>query len=163
MLKVCEYCGKEFETNNKRIKYCCRRCKDNIAKERAKLKKCPETGTYICQNCGKEFHYVHGQEDFKHKNTSVCSYKYCCAKCGIEYMINKAKNTKQLHFEQDSLYKEKIQNKRKNTCLKQYGVDCISKSPNIKVKTKETNLKRYGNANGIDFSKIDYESRAKKN
>lgn len=152
MLKVCEFCGKEFETENKRVKYCSKECKVHTYTLRRKEKSSRPSGKYKCLNCGKDFDYISGQD----------SYKFCTDNCKFMYIAMLGNLTKKLHAERDPNYAKNVQNKRRNTSLQRYGVDHIAKSAIIKQKTRITNLKKYGNANGIDFSKIDFAARAKK-
>ena len=75
MKKICPQCGKEFETNNKKKKYCCDRCRINHrkdVKQKIKKKKC------VCLNCGKE---IVVQNNYK-KLPSFCSKK-----CYDEYSL----------------------------------------------------------------------------
>lgn len=61
--KVCEYCGMEFETLDKRQKFCSRQC--GSAHTNASKKK-----YYICQHCGKSFW-----------KDSAYRMKYCSVEC----------------------------------------------------------------------------------
>ena len=152
MKKICEYCKKEFETENKRVKYCSKECKAHAYNLRRKEKSLQPSGKYRCLNCGKDFDYISGQG----------SHKFCTSDCKFTYIAALGKLTKKLHAEQDPNYAKNVQNRRRNTCLQRYGVDHVAKSAVIKQKTRITNLKKYKNANGIDFSKIDFVARAKK-
>ena len=95
-----------------------------------------------CQNCGKILYNIKG--------------KWCSSKCQLtdEKFIkyrNSIINWNELgqkiskiisNFSQEK--QEKIKQKRKETCIKKYGVDSVPKSELVKQKIKETNLKKYG-------------------
>lgn len=96
----------------------------------------------ICEFCGKEYNWEEGQLNWTKDGIgngpgTNNSKRFCSYKCGI-------------------LYKDK---KRKCTCLEKYGVNNINLLPEIRNKIKKTNLEKYGNPNGITFSKINYELR----
>ena len=63
--KVCQYCGKPFQTNNKDKKYCSKQCMIDVQKKEYPIKRCP--------NCGKEFQN-------RHKKV-----KFCCLQCSVDY------------------------------------------------------------------------------
>ena len=136
MKKICEYCKKEFETENKRVKYCSKECKAHVYSLRRKEKSLQPSGKYRCLNCGKDFDYISGQG----------SHRFCTSNCKFTYIAALGKLTKKLHAEQDPNYAKNVQNRRRNTCLQRYGVDHVAKSAVIKQKTHITNLKKYKNA-----------------
>lgn len=65
-MKICEYCGKEFESKKKSTKFCCRTC-SNKSRYKART-------TYICDYCGKEFERLSSQVNGKHNI-------YCSIEC----------------------------------------------------------------------------------
>lgn len=65
MLKVCQYCGKEFETSHKNQLFCSRDCR-GLASRVDKIE-------IVCLNCGKKFSVFKYREQTAH----FCSYKCC--------------------------------------------------------------------------------------
>lgn len=58
MNKKCEFCGKDFEVNNSRTKYCSRECCREADKKNKREKYAKEYGIgekHICLRCGKEY------------------------------------------------------------------------------------------------------------
>ena len=63
MIKICENCGKEFESNYSKKRFCCRKCYNEFIQKNRQTKK------VTCPICGNEFHQKRiGQI-------------YCCNKC----------------------------------------------------------------------------------
>ena len=167
MKKICEYCKKEFETENKRVKYCSKRCKTNAGNRAHRKRLCPPSGVYTCKNCGKEFDYVHGQDNYGSIGCKIRPYEFCCYECGvqkrsekqkrsmtpekIENMIKRSKKTK-LEKYNDENYSNR--EKAKKTCFSKYGVCSASCLDSIKLKVKATKLQRYGNENYQNVEKI---------
>lgn len=50
--------------------------------------------------------------------------------------------------------KQKANEKRKQTCIKKYGVECISKSAEIKNKIQETCIKKYGTQSTLSLPQV---------
>ena len=71
--KICPQCKAEFETKNKRKKYCTKQCANNSLKK--------ELATLTCQQCGKEFKN-------RNKNTKFCSIQ-CNGKHNTKPLIIK--------------------------------------------------------------------------
>lgn len=73
MLKVCKNCHEEFESEDKRVKYCSRDCRDDYYK---RMRKRVEKKLMIkeCKNCGKTFQTKN--------NLQYC----CCNECRKEYL-----------------------------------------------------------------------------
>ena len=130
---ICKYCGKEYEwINGKSKEFCCTKHIIEWKKENyGKLQ------TYICSNCGKEYEVdislgnwnkdnnqiiIKGQNN---ANLVVKSLRFCCYECG----------------------KQNTKNKIKQTNLRRYGVTCSWKCDEVKLKSKQTCLERYGNKN----------------
>lgn len=68
-MKICEYCGKEFEppSNYKKQKYCCLECYN-------KSQRVHETDIIkICEYCGEEFNAGHRSDAHKRR--------FCCKSC----------------------------------------------------------------------------------
>jgi len=70
-MKICEYCGKEFEPKQQRSKYCSRLCQVYGCRSQEKKS--------ICQCCGREYIQQHGRE------------KYCSDDCRIKVINEKKK------------------------------------------------------------------------
>lgn len=70
-VKVCEFCGKEFETIDSQRKYCCYDCrvKASNKKRSERRKKNRKPKVRHCKFCGKEF-----ETNLNYKN-------YCCRNC----------------------------------------------------------------------------------
>ena len=85
MIKICEYCGKEFETDREIKRFCCRQCKEKSKQSR----KCKGIRldnieyTKVCSVCNTEFVTTHQDK------------KYCSKKCKnkVMYQKNKGKYT----------------------------------------------------------------------
>lgn len=102
--QICSVCGKEFIPNTYSIgKNGIWLCSDKCREEY--YNRDPESGTYYCQECGKEIHYTKGQGNYnknnelchpkgKNKGFSILSWKFCCYECGVKHKekLRKAKN-----------------------------------------------------------------------
>ena len=84
-MKICEYCGKEFEPKQQRSKYCSRLCQVYGCRSQEK--------TSICQCCGREHIQKHGRE------------KYCSDDCRIKTINEKKKEGRVKTFLQPMLWK----------------------------------------------------------
>lgn len=73
MIKVCQYCGKEFKTYKNCVKYCSKECSSLAQRKRLTAK---------CEICGKEF-------ETRQKLLDKGLGKYCSRKC---YEIAESKN-----------------------------------------------------------------------
>ena len=90
----------------------------------------------VCLTCNSKFFAL------KFRKQKYCSNK-CSANAtanGIE-RLNQIRRTKLERYGNDSYVNPE---KARETCLKKYGVNNVSKSPEIIEKIKETNLERYG-------------------
>ena len=87
MIKICQMCGNEFETDSNRAMYCpvCRKKrhieKNNAYKQRKKEGLTREVGsTQLCPICGKEFVLKTGSQKCcggcRHKQTNNVKFKY---------------------------------------------------------------------------------------
>ena len=87
MLKICEYCGKEFEAKNSKQKFCCRECSHKSMSKKVEA---------ICDCCGKT--YLVKRDQYEKSESHYCS-KEChdnagrvtliCEYCGREYVTKK--------------------------------------------------------------------------
>lgn len=117
MIKICQFCGKKFETNSGTKKFCDR------------------VHTKICVVCGKEFIIPNtrlGEKDLR----STCSRK-----CASE--LRKQTCTKKYGGPAPASSKE-VRRKMEQTTKERYGVLHAAQSPEILDKIKSTNLERYG-------------------
>lgn len=117
VIKICEYCGKEFETTSGTKKFC--------------------DGPHYrkCAVCGKEFQIPN--EQINSKEPKMC----CSRKCSRELTIRT--NIARYGSASPASNKE-VQAKMKATTLERYGVEHAAQSEQFKEKAKQTNLARYG-------------------
>lgn len=103
MLKICEYCGKEFEAVNSNSKFCSRECNHKNMTTKIEC---------ICDTCGAKV--MRKPSDLQGKKNIFCSkecykeYAYeiiICKKCGKEFKARK------------SLHKKYCSNNCKNACF----------------------------------------------
>lgn len=92
-IKICPYCGKEFESSHKTKKFCCKECCTKYIQHQGRSKRAAEKvgSTIECEWCGKEF-----------IATSVRS-KYCSKECREKAMHQQAKE-------------ERLERKKKKSC-----------------------------------------------
>lgn len=91
------------------------------------------------ENYGVEYQISSNATKNKIKNTLLCKYKIV----SIFDKLSPFRNDINLKLK-ESLNNECVKNKRKETCLKRYGVENTSQSEEIKNKIKKTNLEKYG-------------------
>ena len=72
MIKICPTCKKEFNTSDKRQKYCCKDCFYNAPKKSSKI-------MVQCDNCGKELLKYPSQILKKNfcRFTTICTRNTC--------------------------------------------------------------------------------------
>lgn len=124
--KICPNCGKEFVNYSRKKCYCSKKCRHEYEYKQSFI-----IYRKVCQHCGKEYDYydampnwfAKGQVEGK-KYYGIDSSKYCCYDCGVAH-------------------RQEVSCK---TCLNKYGVEFTAASENNLRKSKETKLKRYGNA-----------------
>ncbi len=98
-----------------------------------------------CDECQKEFIINCGKKSFLKKE-----FHFCCRDCLIQsqktgVIQEKTKQTCLKNYGVEyPLQSKKIQEKTKQTCLEKYGVEHPKQSKEIKEKTKQTCLDRYG-------------------
>lgn len=172
MKKICEWCGKQFETTSGTKRYC-----DSIHYDN-------------CKVCGKQFvlnNSTIGTKERKHTCSRHCSIalrkltnmdKYGgTAPIADAQVRNRMKNTMLSRYgTTHAMRSDIIKNKLKQTCLDRYGVesplqldkvkqanaarfDDKDKMKRILDKSKQTNLCRYGVA--YIFQSKDFRTRAK--
>lgn len=167
MQKECNHCHKIFETEHSKQEYCSAKC-CSLAN---KYKRLPESGKRICEYCGKEYYYEKGQPNWQKNNQTVGkgikADRFCSYECGMNYRkqnseqtclkkygvknaggskesIKKIKENRKKHIEIDKEYQAKINEKRKQTNVKKYGVEYTIQNEDKKLKMKQTNLEKYG-------------------
>lgn len=100
MIKICEYCNKEFTTKDKRQKCCNRECSVKLRSKNSNSKV-----KVKCINCGKEIERFPSQvlndvfcskECYKEYVTKT-SITYKCEICGKEKMMSKSNYNKSKH------------------------------------------------------------------
>lgn len=122
MIKICENCNKEFETENPNKRFCTRSCKASASKKRIKqgIRLDNIKYTLICEHCGNEF------------TTLYKDKKYCsdCRKI-IDNLKSKEYHNKNKDYNKEyyKTHKEYFDNHNKNyhkfthiclTCSKEY-------------------------------------------
>lgn len=136
MLLICNKCGKEFETEDKRVKYCSRECKESR----------------VCVICGKSFQAANPE-------TKTCSSeckaehkkKVYLEKYGVdnprksEKVKSKIRSTLVEKYGVDNPSKsESIREKTVKTNLERYGGKAPANSKHVLEKMQETCLEKYG-------------------
>lgn len=154
MKRICEICGKEYESNSRKYLHC---CSNECLKKKKYLYETPRLS--ICKNCGKEYFISNPGYSWNKNNelvkvkgsaqasSHVLSDNYCCYECGKKHQIDKSSKTsieryngigfaskelkdKALKTTKDRYGDENYTNREqvKQTCLEKYGADNISKS-----------------------------------
>lgn len=98
-------------------------------------------------------HYFKNKIDFEEKIIP-------CPTCGEEF--KRTKNKKKYCSSKCAMNNPDLKKARKETLLKKYGVDNISKLPETREKAKSTMLERYGNEHPLKLEKFK-EKRKKTN
>ena len=129
--KICEVCGKEFQTT----------CKH--------AKRCSTVHIFTCPKCNETVEYK-GVTPFK-----MC--KQCNAKLGAK----KRKQTMLKRYGAETTMQSKqLRAKMEKTLMDRYGVNNPMKSKDYQEKAKQTNLQRYGTANVMQNADIAKKSSA---
>lgn len=148
--KNCEFCGKEFETKDKRKRFC------NIQCANKSRQKNPTEHT--CKQCGKQFHRILREDD---------SCQFCSRECSDEYKRNNTNRYckscgKELKAKQFDYCSDECRVKHK-TIEKQ--CECCGKTFKTIYKDKKCcsrkcsyeKLKKMINQRQKDFKKINYK------
>jgi len=90
----------------------------------------------ICPNCGKDCKFIHINKGFSYR----CSYT-CHNRAAQQ---SKEKTTMEKYGVKNISQAQEIKNKKKETYLSHFGVDCNLKLESTKEQIKQTNLKKYG-------------------
>lgn len=142
--KKCENCGKDFliKEMKRPAKTCCKKCADALTlKNKPKIEK-------VCQLCGKKF--------IAHKNTDkVCGdiHQQKCVVCGTVFTPSVQAGVQRIAKTCSKKCAAKITDfdarnkKSQETNLKKYGVSNPSQSQKVKEKKKTTVFKNYGVTN----------------
>lgn len=123
--KICEVCGKEFQTT----------CKH--------AKRCSTVHIFTCPNCNQTVEYK-GVTPFK-----------MCKKCTSKAAAQKRKETMMKRYgAPTTLQCKELREKGQKTLLDKYGVDNPMKVESVQKKAKQTNLDKYGAENVMQNSDI---------
>ena len=78
MKKICQYCGKEFDTDCKYRKYCGDRCAKEVSKIQSSIeyRENNEIKRLVCKECGEKFDFT-----YKHRIR-----EFCCIDCRNSYL-----------------------------------------------------------------------------
>ena len=96
MVKICEYCGKEFKSKGKRPKFCCKECSlkaRSLKSSKVKVK---------CIYCGKELERYPSEIRNEVYCSKECLAKYTKENSSVTYkceICNKTVTTKKSHYE----------------------------------------------------------------
>lgn len=134
--KICELCGKEFQTKNPRAKYCkaehyipCPICGKPV-----KVKQFPPIPRACSEECSKQ----------RRIQTSIEKYGVANAG-GIESSLEKQRRTNLERYGCiDPGNRPEAMEKRKHTLQTRYGVDSTWDIPEVPDKLKTTNLYKFG-------------------
>lgn len=118
ILKKCELCGKEFEPNKKKKRYC------------------QQAHDVVCFGCGKTF-------TIKKPKAGVSIDRYTCGDYKCRTKLTQQTNMEKYGVKNVAQRKE-VQDKMKKTTLERFGVEHAFQSEKIKEKIKETNVEKYG-------------------
>lgn len=141
MIKICEYCGVEFETDRENKRFCTRKCKEKNSRKRTRKGERYDNLTYVkkCTVCGKKFITTSYDKIYC---SDICKYKQKYSKNKQymnEYSKKYYKNNKEYFKE---YHKEYYKNRSKIyvclTCgksfeshnyqlIKPYCEECIDK------------------------------------
>lgn len=165
MIKVCDWCNKEFETKSSRARYCsdthyksCENpeCSNTFPiremKRPAKTcsKKCADVLTMAgsrvekeCELCGDLF-----ISSVSHQKVCNKTHYAECAVCGNEFELvatgKRAAKTCSKKCASSLIDYDDRNQKIVDSTRKKFGVDNVSQSSEIKAKKRETTLKNYG-------------------
>ena len=134
MKKICLVCGKEFEGYHT-SKYCSVTCRNFYLTYR---KPYPDSGIRICENCGKEYIYIKGQDNWKcknslsNKNSGKQAFRFCSYECGCQF----------------------TQKQTEKSISEKYNIKNISQLESIKKKKEETSLKHFGTKHPMQIKNI---------
>lgn len=146
MKRICEFCGKEFES---------------IGRNASRRKYCPEGHTLKCSVCGKEFFI----KSFNNGIPTTCS-KECsniARKQHLEESVMQkygVKNISQdptIHkkaVEHIKLSKQQADETRRKTCMERYGVPSPIQNAEIRAKIESTNMEKFGTPNAASCQEI---------
>lgn len=81
-LKICNFCGKEFESRHPAVQYCSKSCKNKAQRRRRRQREAAARGYVyhrVCRHCKKEF-------DVHDHRVNYCSVE-CRSKAAKEYRV----------------------------------------------------------------------------
>ena len=165
MKRICKLCGKEFETKSSKRSYCY------------------EHDLLPCYQCGKLFKPSNYQRDqyIYYNNKHI----YCSKKCkdigsvktyketmtnkyGVDSVFKvqefkeKGKQTLIQKYKNDSIAKEIMQEKARNTMVERYGVPYAMQNEDLKEKYKQNYIKNHGVDNPQKLKEVQEKTKETK-
>jgi len=77
-IRLCKYCGEEYEKKSKVHEFCCPQCNYNYREEKEREESFPK---FHCEHCGKSY-----QLDFDPKSRMAKFGDYKCKLCNFDRM-----------------------------------------------------------------------------
>ncbi len=145
--RTCKVCGTSFrcrESNTKRV-WCSEQCCKIL-----NMKTCPLCGKKFLQNRNQK--YCNGPH---WKTCPQCNKPFDCTKNPKQmYCSTKCRGV----YEAEHNIRKQISEKAKHTVQQRYGSDCVAHIPGVQDKKKQTCLKRYG----VEHVWLDSDIQAKR-
>lgn len=173
--RICECCGKEFQTTHPTKKYCgsshiipCSVCGKLFEISNTKL----ATGTHTCSpECANKAKAIHYSEPkvydcvckacgahftSTHPNAQVCDgvHMVTCAVCGKEFSATKQQIISGTKTCSDECRYKLVQ----STCMDRYGVSNAMQSEQFSDKMHDTMVKRYGAAHTMQIEEFKHKA-----
>lgn len=134
--KKCENCNKEMEKTSKR-RFCSLKCANETQKRNNVVKR-------HCIQCGKDFYVMKSSRKIK-LCSKMCERKYAESKIRNDKRLKTLKKNNLKKFGKEWYFQtEKYKDKFKNTCRDKYGVDNPMQYNDIKNKSKDALINKYG-------------------
>lgn len=122
----------------------------------------------ICDVCNQEFKRKYQKSEVeKSKKYSFCSKKCMYAACKVNGLIDQKKKDTCLqnygfdHQSKSPEISKKIVQKSKETCIERYGVENFGLIPQAKEKAKLTMLEKYGVVHSFDIDRATSQEKSK--
>lgn len=150
MIKICNHCGKQFETDNPAKKCCSKECATAETKAHMRPK--------ICAVCGQEFIPTSGV-------ATICSREHhaTCEICGKDFVLTRnmihdkittcsracsKEKTRRMYQEKygvdHPMQSKRVQANHKKAMLDKYGVESPLQSEEIRAKAIDSNRNKFG-------------------
>lgn len=146
MKKICEYCGKEFESTGRNA---------------SRRKYCPEGHDITCSICGKVFHVSNFDSGIPTTCSKECSNKarslHMAESVRRKYGVSNVSQHPSIHKKVVEHIKSSVPRAnatRKQTCIARFGAPSPIQNPKIRSKIEQTNLKKFGVTNAASSSEI---------